>query len=412
MSDTLLPLDGVTVVALEHAVAAPLATRHLCDLGARVLKLERIGEGDFARNYDDAVRGLASHFVWLNRGKESVALDLKSAEGVAIARRLLETADVFVQNLAPGAVSRLRTRPRRPDRRQPSPRGREHLRLRRRWPDAGPQGVRPAHPGRVRAHLDHRNPASGNEDGVPSADIAAAPYTTQAVLAALVRRSRTGAGGVIATSMFDATLEWLGHPMYMQMYSGKQVPRMSLSHASIAPYNAYPTSDGQILIGVQNDRGWRALVCDVFDRPDLADIPNLLTNPLRVAHRSECDAFVAEHTRHFTTAEIDARLAAAGIPAAQINDMAAVVEHVQIASRDRWRTIETPSGTVQAMLPTIFHDVELKMGNIPALGQHSREILHELGYGQKQVDRLVMKGVVGTDAATPPSSSSELQLFS
>ncbi|GLY67977.1 dehydratase [Amycolatopsis taiwanensis] len=402
MSTDLLPLEGITVVALEQAVAAPLATRHLADLGARVIKLERVGEGDFARNYDHAVHGMASHFVWLNRGKESVALDLKSVEGADIARRLVVEADVFVQNAAPGAAERLGL-------------GADELAARHpRLVCAGISGYGTAGPMRDRKAYDMLiqaesglisvtgTPDTATKTGVPSADIAAGLYTAQAVVAALFRRERTGKGGVIDISMFDATVEWLGHPMYMQMYGGRQVPRMGLSHASIAPYDAFPTSDGEILIGVQNDRGWRALVTDVFERPDLAEHPRLATNPLRVQHRAECDALVAEQTRRFSTAELDRRLAAAGVPAAQVNDMAGLVDHVQLAARDRWREVATPSGTVRAVLPPMtFRDVELPMGDIPELGAHTDRVLDELGIDIDTRNRLAASGVVGRPAAEP-----------
>lgn len=399
MSTDLLPLDGITVVALEQAVAAPLATRHLGDLGARVIKLERVGEGDFARNYDDAVNGIASHFVWLNRGKESVALDLKSPEGADIARRLVADADVFVQNAAPGAAERLGL-------------GAEELVARHpRLVVAGISGYGTAGPLRDRKAYDMLiqaeaglisvtgTPDTATKTGVPSADIAAGLYTAQAVLGALFRRERTGKGGVVDISMFDATVEWLGHPMYMQMYGGRQIPRMGLSHASIAPYDAYPTSDGEILIGVQNDRGWRTLVTTVFGRPDLADHPRLTTNRQRVAHREECDAVVAEETRRFTTADLDARLARAGVPAAQVNDMSGLVEHVQLAARDRWRDVETPAGPVRGVLPPMtFRDVELPMGSIPGLGAQTDCVLAGLGFDADSRDRLADAGVIGLPA--------------
>jgi formyl-CoA transferase len=396
----LLPLDGVTVVAIEHAVAAPLATRHLADLGARVIKLERVGEGDFARNYDSAVRGLASHFVWLNRGKESVALDLKSPNGIAIAEELIARADVFVENLAPGAAQRLGF-------------GADELTARHpRLVVAGISGFGTGGARRERKTFDllvqaesglvsvTGTPGTATKTGIPTADIAAGSYASQAVVAALFRRERTGRGGAVDVSMFDATVEWLGHPMYMQMYGGRQVPRMGLSHASIAPYGAFPTADGEILIGVQNDRGWRALVRDVLGRQDLVDDPRFATNPLRVAHRQECDSVVAERTRGLTTAELDARLAAAGVPAAQVNDMAGLIDHPELSERDRWRAVDTPAGPVRGLLPPItFRDVELPMGAIPALGAHTEAVLAELGLDTAAIDRLEASGVIGRPAA-------------
>nr|WP_232542037.1 CaiB/BaiF CoA-transferase family protein [Nocardia bovistercoris] len=391
----MLPLDGFTVVAVEQAVAAPLATRQLADLGARVIKVERVGEGDFARNYDHAVHGQASHFVWLNRGKESIAVDLKSERGVAIVRELLDRADVLVHNTAPGAMERLGLDPHALHRRYP----RLVIGCISGYGTAGPLRDRKAYDMLIQAESGlisvTGTPETATKTGVPSADIAAGLYTAQAVLAALLRRARTGVGALVDISMFDATVEWLGHPMYMQLYAGVQVPRMGLGHAAIAPYDRYPTADGDILIGVQNDRGWRALVSDVFGRPDLVDHPDFATNPLRVAHRSACDATVAALTRRFTTADLDRRLAAAGIPAASINDMAALAEHPQLRERDRWREIATPSGPIAALLPpTTFHDVELALGAIPALGQHTRALLSEIGCAPETVEELIADGVV------------------
>jgi crotonobetainyl-CoA:carnitine CoA-transferase CaiB-like acyl-CoA transferase len=390
-----LPLEGVLVVALEQAVAGPLATRHLADLGARVVKVERIGEGDFARNYDHAVHGLASHFVWLNRSKESVAVDLKSHDGLDIVRSLIARADVFLQNAAPGAVERL---------------GLDADTLRASHPELvvvnisgygthGPMRDRKAYDMLVQAESGlvsvTGTPGEATKTGVPSADIAAGLYACNSVLSALFRRQRTRTGATIDVSMFDATVEWLGHPMYMQMYAGQQVPRMGLSHAAIAPYDSYPTKDGQILLGVQNDRGWGRLVTEVFGRPDLAEHPRLRTNVLRVAHRQECDETVAELTSLWSTEELDARLAEAGIPAAHVNDMGGLVEHVQLAARDRWRDVETSAGPVMALLPPMtYRDVQLRMDEVPALGAHTDLVLAELGLDAEQVDGLRRTGAV------------------
>ncbi|MGV9869611.1 CaiB/BaiF CoA transferase family protein [Rhodococcus koreensis] len=375
-----LPLDGITVVSFEQAVAAPIATRHLADLGARVIKIERVGEGDFARNYDTAVHGLASHFVWLNRGKESVCVDMKSAEGLEVIRRLLDRADVVVQNFAPGAMERLglgadAVRRDRPGLIVVNMTG---------YGTAGPLQARKAYDMLVQAETGlcsiTGTPETATKTGIPAADIAAGMYALTAVQAALFRRERTGVGAAVDVSMFDATVEWLGHPMYLQMYQDTQVERMGLSHASIAPYDAYPTVDGQILIGVQNDRGWRALVTEVFGRPDLAEHPKFATNILRVEHRPETDQVVAEHTRRFDTEELDKRLAAAGVPAARLNGMRDLIDHPQLSERGRWREVDTAAGPVRAVLPPMtFTDVELPMGPVPALGEHTDAVLSELG---------------------------------
>lgn len=390
-----LPLDGITVVSLEQAVAAPIASRHLADLGARVIKVERIGEGDFARNYDAAVHGLASHFVWLNRNKESICVDLKSEQGRAAIIDLIATADVFIQNFAPGAAERL---------------GLGADALRSNHPElivvnmtgygtAGPLKDRKAYDMLVQAETGlcsiTGTPETATKTGVPASDIAAGLYALTSVQAALFRRERTGAGATIDVAMFDATVEWLGHPMYMQMYQDTQIKRMGLSHASIAPYDAYPTLDGQILIGVQNDRGWRQLVTEVFGRSDLADHPRFATNILRVQHRGEVDALVAELTREFKTADLDDKLAQAGVPAAQLNDMKALLAHPQLEARDRWREVGTEVGPIRGVLPPMtFEDVEMRMDAVPALGQQTDAILGSLGRSAAQIESMRSSGIV------------------
>ncbi|MFZ2174219.1 MAG: CaiB/BaiF CoA-transferase family protein [Rhodococcus sp. (in: high G+C Gram-positive bacteria)] len=391
-----LPLDGITVVSFEQAVAAPIATRHLADLGARVIKVERLGEGDFARNYDTAVNGIASHFVWLNRGKESVSVDMKTEAGLSVVRRLIDRADVVVQNFAPGATERLGL-------------GAENLRRDRPelivvnmtgYGTGGPLKDRKAYDMLVQAETGlcsiTGTPETATKTGVPASDIAAGMYALTAVQAALFRRERTGMGATVDVSMFDATVEWLGHPMYLQMYQDTQVQRMGLSHASISPYDAYPTVDGQILIGVQNDRGWRALVTEVFGRPDLAEHPKFATNILRVRHRADTDAIVAENTRRFDTAELDKRLAAAGVPAARLNSMKDLIEHPQLTERDRWRDVDTEAGPVRAVLPPMtFTDIELRMDPVPALGGHTDTVLTEMGLTSEEIGGLRSARIVG-----------------
>lgn len=394
-AESALPLSGITVVSLEQAVAAPIATRHLADLGARVIKVERIGEGDFARNYDTAVHGLASHFVWLNRGKESICVDLKSADGLAAVKALVTRADVFIQNSAPGAAERLGL-------------GADELRAEdprlivvnmSGYGTSGPFVDRKAYDMLVQAETGlisiTGTPETATKTGIPTSDIAAGMYALTAIQAALFRRERTGVGATVDVSMFDATVEWLGHPMYMQMYQDVQIRRMGLSHASIAPYDAYPTRDGQILVGVQNDRGWRTLVTEVFDRPDLAEHPRYATNVLRVRHRAEVDALVGELTSAFTTGDLDDRLAKAGIPAAQLGDMRDLIAHPQLEARDRWREVDTESGPIRAVLPPMtFRDVELRMAAVPALGEQTDAVLDELGFGPDRIAALRASGVV------------------
>jgi crotonobetainyl-CoA:carnitine CoA-transferase CaiB-like acyl-CoA transferase len=388
------PLDGVTVVALEQAVAAPLATRNLADLGARVIKVERVDGGDFARGYDHVVHGTGAHFVWLNRGKESIAVDLKTAEGRAVVRRLVERADVLVQNLAPGAAERLglgagELRSARPELVVVSLSG---------YGTGGPMEQRKAYDMLVQAEAGlisiTGTPNAPAKTGIPTADIAAGMYCAQAVLGALLRRARTGEGATVEVSMLEATVEWMGHALYTQMHTGSQPPRMGLSHSSIAPYDAFPTRDGQVLIGVQNDSGWRTLVTEVLGVPELAHDPRFATNVQRVQHRAECDALVAARTAQWTTADLDARLAAAGIPAAQVKELDQVAQHAQLRARDRWRTVGTEHAPVEALLPpATFSDVEARMGDVPALGQHTHALLVESGLDAATADDAIGRGI-------------------
>jgi itaconate CoA-transferase len=388
------PLEGITVVAVEQAVAAPLATRNLADLGARVIKVERIDGGDFARGYDDAVHGTSAHFVWLNRGKESLAVDLKTGEGRAIVHRLIQSADVVVQNLAPGAAERLGL-------------GADQLRSVR------PELVVASISGFGRGgSLEHRKaydmliqaeaglisitgtPAVQVKTGIPTADIASGMYCAQAVLAALLRRFRTGLGATVEISMLEATIEWMGHALYTQLHTGNPPPRMGLSHSSIAPYDAYPTRDGQVLIGVQNDPGWRTLVTKVLAAPELADDLRFSTNVSRVRHRTECDAAVAALTCTWSTADLTAELATAGIPAAQLRTLDQVVDHTQLTARDRWRTIATENASIEALLPpATFEDVEASMGDIPTLGQHTAALLRESGLDTTDIEDALSRGI-------------------
>ena len=389
-----LPLDGVTVVTVEQAVAAPLATRNLADLGARVIKVERVDGGDFARSYDHVVHGTGAHFTWLNRGKESIAVDLKTAEGCAVVQRLAARADVFVQNLAPGAAERL---------------GLGAVQLRSGQPElvvaglsgfglGGPMEQRKAYDMLIQAEAGliavTGTPQTAVKTGIPTADIASGMYCSQAILAALLRRWRTGEGATIEVSMLEATIEWMGYALYTQMHTGRQPPRMGLSHSSIAPYDAFPTRDGQILIGVQNDSGWRTLVTEVLDVPEAAGDPRFATNVERVRYRSECDALVAAQTARWSTAELDARLAAAGIPAAQVKQLDQVVGHPQLRARDRWRTIGTEHARTEALLPpATFTGTEACMGDVPALGQHTRALLIESGLDAAAADDAIRRGV-------------------
>lgn len=389
-----LPLEGFTVVSIEQAVAAPLATRHLADLGARVIKVERVAAGDLARGYDHVVEGTGAHFVWLNRGKESLAVDLKEPEGRALVRALVDQADVFVQNLAPGAARRLGF-------------GAEELRADRPelvvadlsgFGTGGPMQDRKAYDMLVQAEAGliaiTGTPDTAVKTGIPTADIASGMYVAQAVLAALLRRCRTGEGAAIEVSMLEATVEWMGYALYTQLYTGRQPPRMGLSHSAITPYDAFPTSDGEVLIGVQNDSGWRTLAAQVLDSPELAVDPRFATNVERVRHRAECDAAVGARTVRWTSEALDLRLVAAGIPSAQVKALKQVVDHDQLQARDRWRTIRTENAEVPALLPPItFADVEARMGDVPALGQQTHALLREAGFDAAAADEVIGRGI-------------------
>ncbi|MFE6484615.1 CaiB/BaiF CoA transferase family protein [Streptomyces sp. NPDC057757] len=391
-----LPLDGITVVAVEQAVSAPFATRQLADLGARVIKIERTDGGDFARGYDTAAAGLASHFVWCNRGKESVALDLKDPRGLDVVRRLVAGADVFVQNLAHGAAARL---------------GLDAATLCAAHPrlvavdisgygPSGPYAGKRAYDMLVQCEAGLVS-VTGTPDrpvkaGIPAADIAAAMYAFSGVLAALVRRGTTGRGGPVEVSMLDALAEWMGHPLHHVMHEGTPPARTGLAHAVIAPYDAFPTADGgRVLLSVQNDREWRRLAQQVLFRPELADDPAFATNPARVANRERTDALVAKSLGTLDADEAVARLENAGIACARLRDVREVAEHPQLAARDRWRQVGSPAGPLRAMLPpiTLPGGEESHMGAVPGLGEHTEAVLRGLGLTEGDVAELLRDGV-------------------
>ncbi|MGV9689925.1 CaiB/BaiF CoA transferase family protein [Streptomyces sp. NPDC003444] len=397
MSTQPLPLEGITVVAVEQAVAAPFATRQLADLGARVVKVERPDGGDFARGYDTAARGLASHFVWCNRGKESVAIDLKDPRGLALVRRLTAGADVFVQNLAQGAAARL---------------GLDAATLCAAHPRLiavdvsgygaeGPYAHRRAYDMLVQCEAGlvsvTGTPEQPVKSGIPAADIAAGMYAFSGVLAALVRRGTTGRGGPVEVSLLDALAEWMGHPLHHGAHGGGAPARTGLAHAVIAPYDAYPTADGGlVLLSVQNDREWRRLAGQVLGRPGLADDPAFATNAARVAGRAATDAAVAAALAPLTAEEALARLDAAGIACARLNSVAELADHPQLTARDRWREVGSPVGPLRTLLPPIvFPDApEPRMDRIPALGQDTDEVLAGLGLREAEVKELRDAGVI------------------
>ncbi|MFF3764276.1 CaiB/BaiF CoA transferase family protein [Streptomyces sp. NPDC001922] len=392
-----LPLDGITVVAVEQAVSAPFATRQLADLGARVIKVERPDGGDFARAYDTAVHGLASHFVWANRGKESIALDLKEPRGREVLERLVADADVFVQNLAQGAAARL---------------GLDAAALCARHPRLvavdisgygpdGPYAHKRAYDMLVQCEAGlvsvTGTPEQPVKAGIPAADIAAAMYAFSGVLAALLRRGVTGRGGPVEVSMFDALAEWMGHPLYFGMYGGEPPARTGVAHAVIAPYNAYPTADGPlVLLSVQNDREWRRLAEQVLERPELAEDPDHATNVARTRNRTKTDAAVTEALSGMTADEAVERLERAGIACARLNGVAELAAHPQLAARERWQEAGSPAGPLRTLLPpiTLPGGQAPPAGAVPALGEHTGALLHALGMTDEQVAALRRDGVV------------------
>ncbi|MFF4757966.1 CaiB/BaiF CoA transferase family protein [Streptomyces sp. NPDC001292] len=391
------PLEGITVVAVEQAVSAPFATRQLADLGARVIKVERVDGGDFARGYDTAAGGLASHFVWCNRGKESVALGLKDPRGLDVVRRLIARADVFVQNLAQGAAARL---------------GLDSATLCAGHPrliavdisgygSDGPYAHKRAYDMLVQCEAGlvsvTGTPEQPVKAGIPAADIAAAMYAFSGVLAALVRRGTTGCGGPVEVSMLEALAEWLGHPLHHAMHGGTAPARTGLAHAVIAPYDAFPTADGgRVLLSVQNDREWRRLAEQVLARPELGTDPMFATNAARVTHRERTDELVGKVLGALDTDEALARLEGAGIACARLRDVHELAEHPQLAARERWREVGTPVGPLRALLPpiTLPGGTGPYMGDIPALGQHTEALLRAVGMTDGEIAALRRDGVV------------------
>ncbi|MER8045916.1 CaiB/BaiF CoA-transferase family protein [Streptomyces sp. NPDC094032] len=386
-----LPLAGITVVSLEQAVAAPFATRQLADLGARVIKVERPGEGDFARRYDTTVHGESSYFVWLNRSKESLTLDLKTEAGREVLERLLGGADVFVQNLAPGAAARM---------------GLGADALAERFPSliactvsgygtSGPWADRKAYDLLVQCQTGLVS-LTGNEHGaaragVSVADIAAGMYAYSGILTALFTRATTGVARAVEVSLFEALAEWMGQPAYYTRFGGTQPPRVGTRHATIAPYGAFTAADGNdVLFSVQNEREWAALCERFLGRPGLVDDPRFATGSDRVVHRDELDAIVAARFAELDSATAGRLLDEAGVANAGVNDIAAFLDHPVLDARDRWREVPLPGGAlVPALLPPAdLAGVEARMGAVPAVGEHTESILAELGYGAADIARM------------------------
>lgn len=375
------PLDGITVISLEHAIAAPFCTRQLADLGARVIKVERPEVGDFARNYDERVDGLSSHFVWVNRGKESLALDLKSPEAQPVLDKLLAKADVLVQNLAPGASARL---------------GLSYAELHEKYPQLivcdisgygmnGPYEQKKAYDLLIQSESGLLSVTGNNDEmakvGISIADICAGMYSYSSILVALRLRDQSGEGSHIDVSMLESLVEWMGFPLYYT-YEGAAAPtRNGDSHATIYPYGSFATANGSVMFGLQNEREWGVFCEKVLQNTNLTFDERFSKNSLRVHNREALKTIIEESFAQLTKAEVTQRLDTAQIANAQVNEMQDVWSHPQLQARDRWRTIKSGGSEIPAMLPpAVNNQFEYVMGDVPALGEHTQAILREFGF--------------------------------
>jgi itaconate CoA-transferase len=380
----MLPLEGITIISLEQAVAAPFATRQLADLGARVIKVERPGVGDFARGYDETVKGLSSHFVWLNRSKESLTLDVKQPEAKDILNRLLERADVFVQNLVPGAAERL---------------GFGAAKLRGHHPrlivcdvtgygSSGPYRDKKAYDLLLQCETGlvsiTGTPDTPSKVGVSIADIACGMYAYTGILTALYVRERTGEGAAFEVSLFEALGEWMGFPAYFTGYGGRQPLRTGASHAAIAPYGSFATGDDEaVFLGIQNEREWASFCATILKRPEVATDPRFDSNSKRVANGEDLRTIIEGVFQGSTADGIVEQLDAAQIANARMNTVQEFVDHPQLTARERWREVSSPVGPLRALIPPVtMQGVESFMGSIPDVGEHTDAILAELGYDE------------------------------
>lgn len=392
------PLDGITVVSLEHAIAAPFCTRQLADLGARVIKIERPGSGDFARGYDQRVDGISSHFVWTNRSKQSLTLDLKQDQALGILHSLLAKADVLVQNLAPGAAARM---------------GLSFEALHERFPrlvvcdisgygEGGPYEKKKAYDLLIQSEGGFLSVTGGPGDeqmakaGCSIADIASGMYAYTGVLSALMLRDKTGVGSRVDVSMLESLVEWMGYPMYYAYNGAPPPPRAGASHSTIYPYGPFPTGDGgTLMLGLQNEREW-ALFCEkVLLDPALADDERFSANFKRSANREALRQIIIDGFATLTLDEVVERLEVAQIANARVNDMHGVWQHPQLRARDRWREVGSPAGPVPALLPP-GHNAAFspRMDPVPGLGEHSLAILEELGFAADEQAQLARAGVI------------------
>ena len=390
------PLSGITVVTLEHAIAAPFCTRQLADLGARVIKVERPGSGDFARAYDHRTHGLASHFVWTNRSKESLTLDLKQSQAQAVLGELIAQADVLVQNLAPGAASRM---------------GLSFEVLSQKYPRLvvcdisgyggdGPYREKKAYDLLIQSEAAFLSvtgtPDEPSKAGNSIADIAAGMYAYSGVLSALLQRHRTGRGSHVEVSMLEALTEWMGFPMYYA-YEGQTPPtRNGASHATIYPYGPFEAGDGRVvMLGLQNEREWKLFCDEVLRQPGLASDPRFDANVRRTENRTELRRLIVATFSAMTAVEVVARLDGAQIANAAVNQVADLWSHPQLHARGRFTTIGSPAGPLRALLPPVTsNDYDCRMDPVPALGEHSEAILRELGRTDADIATLRQAGVV------------------
>ncbi|MFK4448881.1 itaconate CoA-transferase [Caballeronia udeis] len=390
------PLDGIKVITLEHAIAAPFCTRQLADLGARVIKVERPGTGDFARGYDERVEGLASHFVWTNRSKESLSLDVKQPEAGKILDALLADADVLVQNLAPGAADRL---------------GLGYGTLSKQYPKLivcdisgygadGPYRDKKAYDLLIQSESGFLSitgsPGEPAKAGCSIADIAAGMYAYSNILSALILRGRTGKGCRIDVSMLESMVEWMGYPLYYAIGNQNPPALSGASHATIYPYGPFLAGDGKtVMLGLQNEREWKVFCERVLEQPSLATDSRFDANSKRSGSRDVLRELIVAAFSKLTAAEVVQRLDAAGIANAQMNTLADVWAHPQLESRDRWREVGTSAGLIPALLPPgMPNGFEPRMDPVPALGEHTDAILRELGYEPSQIQALREAGTI------------------
>ncbi|MRK21918.1 CaiB/BaiF CoA-transferase family protein [Pseudomonas sp. JG-B] len=394
----LRPLDGITVVSLEHAIAAPFCTRQLADLGARVIKVERPGVGDFARGYDERVSGLASHFVWTNRSKESLTLDLKQGPALEVLERLLEKADVLVQNLAPGAAARM---------------GLSFEALHKRFPrlvvcdisgygEGGPYEKKKAYDLLIQSEGGFLSVTGGpGEDemakaGCSIADIAAGMYAYTGVLSALMLRQRTGTGSQVDVSMLESLVEWMNYPMYYAYNGAPPPPRAGAAHATIYPYGPFPVGDGSsVMLGLQNEREWQAFCEKVLQQPWLSTDERFSANFKRVANRTALRLIIVQAFSQLDFEAVIQRLDDAQIANARVNDMQGVWEHPQLKARDRWRRVGSPAGQIPSLLPPASNNAfEPRMDPVPGLGEHTAALLAELEVPADRIEEMRQAGMI------------------